>query len=153
MDSSRLWPLLDEAEKAGLQLVYCRKLGALERYQEAELCLDVTRPEADGPLVVTPAIRVDAPGGEETIVPLRFIGTRGHGVVYLDRDEAQRCEDPASWRFRLARLRRGLPVRLQEMALSGRSRWKLWNAESSSISSRYDPSGRVPPSRSWPSGS
>ena len=77
VDSSRLWPLLDEAEKAGLQLVYGRKLGALERYREAELCLDVTRPEAGGALVVTPAIRVDAPGGEATVVPLRFIGTRG----------------------------------------------------------------------------
>ena len=43
VDSSRLWPLLDEAEKAGLQLVYGRKLGALERYREAELCLDITR--------------------------------------------------------------------------------------------------------------
>ena len=107
VDSSRLWPLLDEAEKAGLQLVYGRKLGALERYREAELCLDVTRPEAGGPFAVTPAIRVDAPGGEATVVPLRFIGTGGHGVVYLDRDEAQRSEDPAGWRFRLARLRRG----------------------------------------------
>jgi hypothetical protein len=119
VDSSRLWPLLDEAEKAGLQLVYGRKLGALERYREAELCLDVTRPEAGGPFAVTPAIRVDAPGGEATVVPLRFIGTGGHGVVYLDRDEAQRSEDPAGWRFRLARLRRGVPARLQEMTLGG----------------------------------
>jgi hypothetical protein len=60
------------------------------------------------------------PGGEETIVPLRFIGTRGHGVVYLDRDEAQRSEDMAGWRFRLARLRQGVPARLQEMTLGGR---------------------------------
>jgi SNF2-related domain/Helicase conserved C-terminal domain len=119
VDSSRLWPLLDEAEKAGLQLVYGRKLGALERYREAELCLDVTRPEAGGPFAVTPAIRVDAPGGEATVVPLRFIGTGGHGVVYLDRDEAQRSEDPAGWRFRLARLRRGVPARLQELTLGG----------------------------------
>jgi superfamily II DNA or RNA helicase len=119
VDSSRLWPLLDEAEKAGLQLVYGRKLGALERYREAELCLDVTRPEAGGPLVVTPAIHVDARGGEETVVPLRFIGTGGHGLVYLDRDEAQRSEDPTGWRFRLARLRRGVPAQLQEMTLRG----------------------------------
>jgi superfamily II DNA or RNA helicase len=119
VDSSRLWPLLDEAEKAGLQLVYCRKLGALERYREAELILDVTRPEAGGPFVITPAIRVDVPDGEETVVPLRFIGTAGHGVVYLDRSEAQRSSDPAAWRFRLARLRRGVPARLQGMTLGG----------------------------------
>ena len=40
-------------------------------------------------------------------------------MVYLDRDEAQRSEDPAGWRFRLARLRRGVPARLQEMTLGG----------------------------------
>ena len=50
VDSSRLWPLLDEAEKAGLQLVYGRKLGALERYREAELCTSPgPRPAAPSP--------------------------------------------------------------------------------------------------------
>ena len=33
-ESGRLWPLLDEAGQAGLQLVYGRKLGAVERYRE-----------------------------------------------------------------------------------------------------------------------
>ena len=97
-ESGRLWPLLDEAGPAGLQLVYGHKLGAVERYREARLCLDVTQDDADGELVIAPVIRVEGPGAEgpgvegpgADVVPVRFIGTEGHGVVYLDRAEAQR---------------------------------------------------------------
>ena len=117
-ESGRLWPLLDEAGRAGLQLVYGHKLGAVERYREARLCLDVTQGEADGELVVAPVIGVDSPEGE-AVVPVRFIGTEGHGVVYLDQAEAQRSAVPASWRFRLARLSQPVPAQLQEMALAG----------------------------------
>ena len=60
-ESGRLWPLLDEAGRAGLQLVYGHKLGAVERYREARLCLDVTQAEADGELAIAPVIRVDSP--------------------------------------------------------------------------------------------
>ena len=88
-ESGRLWPLLDEAGRAGLQLVYGHKLGAVERYREARLCLDVTQAEAGGELVIAPVIRVDGPDAEGA-VPVRFIGSEGHGVVYLDRAEAQR---------------------------------------------------------------
>ena len=67
-------------------------------------------------------IRVDGPGAVP-VVPVRFIGTQGHGVVYLDgsqaQQQAQRSADPADWRFRLARLRRDVPAPLQEMALAG----------------------------------
>ena len=127
-ESGRLWPLLDEAGPAGLQLVYGHKLGAVERYREARLCLDVTQDEADGELVIAPVIRVEGPGvegpgaegaGAEGAVPVRFIGTEGHGVVYLDRAEAQRRADPGSWRFCLARLGQPVPAQLQEMALAG----------------------------------
>jgi len=117
-ESGRLWPLLDEAGRAGLQLVYGHKLGALERYREARLCLDVTQAEAGGELAIASVIRVDGPEGEDA-VPVRFIGTEGHGVVYLDRAEAQRSADPGSWRFRLARLAQAVPAQLQEMALAG----------------------------------
>ena len=103
-ESGRLWPLLDEAGQAGLQLVYGRKLGALEPYRQARLCLDVTQAGADGELAVTPVIRVDD-GDGAVAVPVRFIGTEGHGVVYLDQAEAQRGADPGRWRFRLARRR------------------------------------------------
>ena len=117
-ESGRLWPLLDEAGRAGLQLVYGHKLGAVERYREARLCLDVTQAEADGELVIAPVIHVDSPEGE-AVVPVRFVGTEGHGVVYLDQAEAQRSAVPASWRFRLARLSQAVPAQLQEMALAG----------------------------------
>ena len=116
-ESGRLWPLLDEAGRAGLQLVYGHKLGALERYGEARLCLDVTQAEAGGELAIVPVIRVDGLDAEDA-VPVRFIGTEGHGVVYLDRAEAQRSADPGSWRFRLARLAHAVPAQLQEMALA-----------------------------------
>jgi superfamily II DNA or RNA helicase len=117
-ESRRLWPLLDEAEQVGLQLVYGRKLGAVERYRTAEFCLDVSRDEASGSLAVAPVIRFEGPGADGA-VPIVFIGAEGHGVVYLDRDEVRRSDDPAAWRFGLARLSKGVPARLQEMALAG----------------------------------
>jgi hypothetical protein len=63
IESSRLWPLLDEARQAGLPLVYRRKLGPVEGYREAELGLDVTGDEG-GALAVTPVIRLDGPGAD-----------------------------------------------------------------------------------------
>ena len=117
-ESSRLWPLLDEAGEAGLQLVYGPKLGPVERYRNAELCLDVTRNKAGGGLAISPVIRVEGTDAEGA-VPVRFIGTKGHGLVYLDQAEAQRSADPAGWRFRLARLSREVPAELQAMTLAG----------------------------------
>ena len=54
--SHQLWPLLDEARAAGLRLVYPGKLGMLAGYEEARLCLDVTRGEA-GSLRIVPVVR------------------------------------------------------------------------------------------------
>jgi len=146
IESSRLWPLLDEARQAGLPLVYRRKLGPVEGYREAELGLDVTGDEDGGGLAVTPVIRLDGPSagpgtgspagagspaagvagpgevagaGAADVVPVRFIGAQGHGLVYLDGAEAGRSAEPGDWRFRLARLRRAVPEPLQEMALAG----------------------------------
>ena len=116
-ESERLWPLLDEAEKAGLPLVYGRKLGAIERYRDAELCLDVIQDQAGGGLVIAPVLRVGGTTAEGA-VPVRFIGTKGHGVIYLDQAEARRNAEPASWRFRLARLSRAVPAELQAMVLA-----------------------------------
>jgi hypothetical protein len=50
--SRQLWPLLDEAAAAGLQLVYPGKRGPLARYQQAAFCLDVTNGEDDGLRIV-----------------------------------------------------------------------------------------------------
>ncbi len=117
-ESGRLWPLLDEAAEIGLALVYSGGRGPVERYRDAELCLDITRAEPGGPLAIGPVIRLDA-GTPEPVVPVRFIGPDGHGLVYLGQDEARAGADPASWRFRLARLTRPAPAALQRMALAG----------------------------------
>ena len=161
-ESGRLWPLLDEAGQAGLQLVYGHKLGAVERYREARLCLDVTQAEAGGDLAIAPVIHLDGPDSAgtdsagpdsagtdsagtdsagtdpEAAVPVRFIGTEGHGVVYLDRAEAQRSADPGSWRFRLARLGQAVPAQLQEMALAGQ-RLTVPAAEQARFRDRFYP--------------
>ena len=138
--------------KAGLQLVYGHKLGAVERYREARLCLDVTQAEAGGDLAIAPVIHLDGPAisrpaqhgpgsagtDPEAAVPVRFIGTEGHGVVYLDRAEAQRSADPGSWRFRLARLGQAVPAQLQEMALAGQ-RLTVPAAEQTRFRDRFYP--------------
>src|ERR1017187_8561 len=77
-----------------------------------------TRNKAGGGLAISPVIRVEGTDAEGA-VPVRFIGTKGHGLVYLDQAEAQRSADPAGWRFRLARLSREVPAELQAMTLAG----------------------------------
>ena len=47
-------------------------------------------------------------------VPLRFIGSEGHGVIYTDRGQANHGELA---RFRLARLAHPVPAQLQHLAL------------------------------------
>ena len=118
-ESSCLWPLLDEAEDIGVRLVYPRGLGPVQRYRNAEVCLDITKAGPDGPLAITPVVSVE--GADGPVVPVRFIGTQGHGVVYLDAAEARRGDPPTDWRFRLARLARPVSARWQEMVLAGRS--------------------------------
>ena len=52
-ESRQLWPLLDEAERVGVPLVY-RKFGAIPSYGTAALFLDVTRSQPSGPLLCQP---------------------------------------------------------------------------------------------------
>ena len=115
--SRQLWPLLDEAGAAGLQLVYPGKRGVLPAYEEAGFCLDVTRGEA-GSLRVVPVIRA---GDGEPAVPVAFLGAEGHGAVCIAHAQAAAGGEPGSWRFRLARLARPVPPPLQRMALGGES--------------------------------
>ncbi|MGI9003763.1 MAG: SNF2-related protein [Pseudonocardia sp.] len=114
-ESRQLWPILDEAATIGLQLVHARKrLGAVEKYGQGELCLDVTAGEAPDSLVIAPVLRVD--GNDVAAVPVRFIGTEGHGVAYVSGAHA-RGEDVADWHIRLARLATPVSPQLQRMAL------------------------------------
>jgi superfamily II DNA or RNA helicase len=117
-ESRQLWSLLDEAESAGVPLMY-RKLGAMPRYGTAELFLDVTRSEPSGPLHISPIVSVDGSDGE--IWPVCFLGPQGHGLAYVDRHEAEQQPHPAHWRFRLARLVNPVPIQLQQLALSRQS--------------------------------
>jgi superfamily II DNA or RNA helicase len=131
--SRQLWPLLDEAASVGLRLVYPGKRGVLAGYDDAEFCLDVTRDPA-GALRIVPVIRG---GGEESAVPVAFIGAEGHGAVCVDPAEAAGGE-PGSWRFRLARLTRPVPQPLQQMALGGKS-LQVPAAEEPRFRDRYYP--------------
>jgi superfamily II DNA or RNA helicase len=116
-ESPQLWPLLDEARAAGLPLVQPRQPGPVQPYRRAELCLDVSKDDS-GSLVVTPVVRVTEP--DAYVVPLSFIGSGGHGLVYATIEDTER-DEPANWPLQLARLSRPVPANLQEMALRGRA--------------------------------
>jgi superfamily II DNA or RNA helicase len=118
-DSRRLWPLLDEAAEIGLQLVHARKrLGPVERYVEAQLCLDVRAGADPGSLTIAPMLQVDGPSGDDhgDTIPVLFIGAQGHGAVLVSRTQVQR-NAPADWSLRLAKLATPATVPLQRMVL------------------------------------
>ncbi|HEY0816836.1 MAG TPA: DEAD/DEAH box helicase [Pseudonocardia sp.] len=108
----RLWSLLDDAARLGVQVVYARKLGSLPPYTAAQLLLDVTG-EGTG-LAVTPVLRVE--GMAEPQRPVLFLGAEGHGVVHVGGVPAG---EPALWPIRLARLDPPATPALQEMVLTG----------------------------------
>ncbi|MCI0685669.1 MAG: DEAD/DEAH box helicase [Sporichthyaceae bacterium] len=114
-ESAQLWPLLDEADRTGLRLVHERRgLGTLDPYGHAELSLDVTRAD-NGMLTIAPVICVD--DAPTDAVPIVFIGTQGHGLVYADRADTAHRADLGEWPLRLAKLARPAPPRLQRLAL------------------------------------
>jgi superfamily II DNA or RNA helicase len=135
-ESRQLWPLLDEAASVGLRLVRAGQLGAVEPYGCAELCLDASSSEPSGALVITPVIRIDGTDADAEVI--RLIGAEGHGLVYVDRAEAQRSADRSGWRFRLARLTRVAPPQLQRMALENQ-RLEVPAAEQSRFADEYYP--------------
>ena len=118
-ESRQLWPLLDEADALGLPIVYARKQGTVPKYGNADLLLDVVEAESAGsavpPLAIRPQIRVD----DADVVPIRFIGSQGHGVVYAPAGSDVRA-DPATWRFRLAKFGALVPPQIQQVLMSGR---------------------------------
>jgi superfamily II DNA or RNA helicase len=115
----RLWSWLDEAAEVGLALVHAHKrLGVVQRYDHATLCLDVTAGDSPGSLVIAPVLQlegVDGPGGDA--LPVLFIGADGHGVVHVSRTVTRSEPNPAEWRFRLAKLADPAPPPLRRMAL------------------------------------
>jgi SNF2-related domain/Helicase conserved C-terminal domain len=114
-ESHQLWPVLEQAHAIGLPMVYPGKQGPVPPPGSAELCLDVTSDAAGegAALLIAPLIKT-ADGTDA--VPLRFIGSDGHGVVFADRAQARQAEHA---RFRLARLTAPVPPQLQQLALAG----------------------------------
>ncbi len=109
-ESRQLWPVLEQAHAAGLPLVYRGKQGTVPPPGTAKLTIDVT---SDGTtLLLAPMISTD--DGADA-VPLRFIGSEGHGLVYADRANLGPAEVT---RFRLARLTPPVPAQLQQLAMA-----------------------------------
>ncbi len=135
-ESRHLWPLLEEAAAIGLALVYPRRLGRLPACGAAELCLDVTGGSRPGELVISPVIRVD--GGPADVVPVRFVGSTGHGVVYASRADVERGVSVPGWRFGLASLGRRTSRELQDLALAS-GRLTVPAAEEGRFRSEYYP--------------
>jgi superfamily II DNA or RNA helicase len=133
-ESRQLWALLDEAYSIGLPVVYRGSLGPVPKYDTAELCLDFTRRDPSGPLQISPQLRVQ----DVAVTPLLFIGSECHGLIYAARSEIEQQPDPASWRFRLARLTPSAPAQLMQMATTGQQ-LKVPAAEESKFREQYYP--------------
>jgi superfamily II DNA or RNA helicase len=134
-ESSRLWPLLDEAEAIGLRLVHARKqLGPLEQYRSAELCLDIT--SSGNALAITPAVAID--GAPTDVMPILFIGTTGHGLVFTDRAAFGPRADLHDWPLRIARLVDPAPRQLQRLVLEAQ-RLEVPDADRSRFRDEYYP--------------
>ncbi len=116
-ESSQLWALLDEAAKLGIRFVYGKNRGDVDHYGTARLTLDVTNDAPSGDFVVVPVLVVDGVIGK--VVPVRFVGADGHGVVYVRRSETEAGTNPQNWRFGIARLEQPIGQQLQHLALDG----------------------------------
>jgi SNF2-related domain/Helicase conserved C-terminal domain len=138
-ESRQLWPVLEHAHTIGLPLVYPRKQGAVPPCGTAQLCLDVTSDvTSEGTtLLIAPVIKTtDAPDGAG-VVPLRFVGSDGHGVVFADRAQTRALKAEQT-RFRLARLTAAVPRQLQQLALA-EERLVVPPAGQAAFLSRYYP--------------
>jgi superfamily II DNA or RNA helicase len=112
-DSRQLWPVLDRAGEVGLRLVHGKKrLGPVEAYREARLCMDAVRGDC---LVITPFVRIE---GAQDVVPVRFLGVGG--LVYVSRAELAGTGEYGDCRIGLARLAQPVAEDFQEMILRGR---------------------------------
>ncbi|NED97013.1 DEAD/DEAH box helicase [Phytoactinopolyspora alkaliphila] len=118
-ESRQLWPLLEEGAAAGVRLLYGKR-GAddVPRDGIAQLVLDVTADSSIGHVGVTPILQIDRPAdGPSDPIPVRFMGSDAHGVVYVDRSEFEAGTSPGTWHFGLARMARPIPPEFQRLAL------------------------------------
>jgi superfamily II DNA or RNA helicase len=130
-DSRQLWPVLDRAREVGLQLLHGKKkLGPVDEYGAAQLCLDVIR---DDELVITPFVQVE---GASDAVPVRFLGSEG--LVHVSRAELDRTGEFGDCRIGLAKLGKPVPEQLREMVLDGR-RLEIPVAEQARFRDSYYP--------------
>ncbi|RJQ81925.1 DEAD/DEAH box helicase [Amycolatopsis panacis] len=135
--SSRLWPILDEAAAVGIRLVHAKKLlGDVAPYTTAELCLDVTEDTPSGSLTVAPVLTVA--GGNTDVVPIRFLGANGHGLLYTEQADVEASDDPSHWHLRLARLAIPAASQLQRMLLTD-ERMKIPAGQTSRFRDEYYP--------------
>ncbi|MFZ0089439.1 MAG: DEAD/DEAH box helicase, partial [Solirubrobacteraceae bacterium] len=117
-DSPQLWPLLEKAACLGLPLVHAHApLGEVRAHLNGELVFDVVR-QAGEDFAVRVVARVDEVPAEG-LVPMRFIGREGHGMVWAARADVEAGGDPRHWRLRLMRLARPTPPQLERMLLAG----------------------------------
>ena len=113
-ESGQLWHLLDEAQEVGLPLVHSRaSLGKVQRDMHAELCLDANR--AGDFMALTPVVVVE--GVATDAAPVVFIGTQAHGLVYVDRAEMTRTDNPREWALHIAKLAKPVSKPMQRLAL------------------------------------
>ncbi|HZE04458.1 MAG TPA: DEAD/DEAH box helicase, partial [Solirubrobacteraceae bacterium] len=119
-DSPQLWPLLSEARRIGLTLIHAHTpLGEVPPVLEGELALDVVRSAGgNGGFSVRVVTRVAEPPAEH-LVPVRFIGQSGHGMVWARRADAEAQEDVSRCRLWLIELARPTPPQLERMLLAG----------------------------------
>ncbi len=111
---SHVWTILDEAARIGLPLVHAdRTLGELPHYREGELLIDVTSSGGED-WSVRSVLRVD---GENTIKPVLFLGSGGHGLLCAERADISNESRPECWRLRLVRLAKPTSAQLQRMVL------------------------------------
>ncbi len=117
--SPRLWSLLDEAEELGMRVVGGKKgIGELPERGTLRLCLDATRAAERGNLRIAPVLRDET--GPVDAVPIRFIGSEGHGLVHVTAAEAARPDTSGNWRLRLARFDKPVRPEVQHMLLEQR---------------------------------
>jgi hypothetical protein len=78
----------------GRELETDQRKAEVAPYHTAELCLDVTEDGGVGSFAVRPALYVA--GADVDVVPIRFVGEDGHGLVCTDPADVQASDDPPS---------------------------------------------------------